>query len=1338
MVNGGTTPITTKRGPQMMLPMCFIFCTVHAALAHQSRPKPQELQEPPRRSPALQSSRNLASQPHTLEEVLAPLRTSGELAKITSLQLSQQNLEGPIPPWLGTLNNLREIHLRGCHLLGSIPPDLGNLTQLQVLDLSDNDLEGAIPATLGKLTSLVRLNLGSNRLTGSLPAELGNLQSVEELTLGDNFLSGSIPSCLWRASALRRLDLGGNLLSGEIPPGFESMKLESLWLSTNQISGPIPEGLWYLTSLKNVMMSNNHLSGEIPAAIGQLFQLEVLLLSNNQLSGRIPTEIRYLPLRGLDLASNNLEGEIPPELGEVTSLENLYLANNALSGPIPGALGNLRALRNLELGNNSLKGNVSDTLWQIPTLVYVSLDSNQLGPDVGNFTLSGASMNELRFSNNFFAGELPADLSPMAALHHFHIEGNPFLTGAFPATAGCSIINTITASGCSFTSVAPQGATLQHFDLTGNQLTSLPESIRALTQLEVLKLESNRIRSWPLSGVATAECSGELEAPRFNWYQLRQLTISNNPLQLDAQHFLDSLGYLDVLLQLEAANCSLQGQIRNLNLNAEAPERCKAGEKGDGGFESLELLDLSSNQITDVTACPPERLEQAIFRDNHLRSLSSCWLLPGDSVKVISLEQNPRLHVPVVQNGSCDAWTVGLVADPISFKPVDGTNSECTSLCPQKGDRTIRADGWTLDSNATCRCSPGSAGRGIDCTPCPKNTYSVLSGSVAACYPCGRFQITWKAGSAGPFTCVCDKGLTPLMIGGQLHCRCDDDQYLTETGACVQCPALTATHPDDTSIGPYACHLKRTSGVMVVQAGIILLLALALYTLPLAFGLPPSIITDASLVDHKVTLTTSLPHLLMQRLHGPVPVELRVTGHPGLDRADLSAWRVSSSELWLFDRHGKVLQTPMNTSMGYLRVRFPHSLLRCGWGFVPASAVTLLCLSSAVYLMRISRLPPTGIAAETSFGGALALLLHTVLWHFGCRTPLALQQHSFRQMLLQGNPRPVMCPPGPGRAISAKQLTTFYEFFRAFLVNGRDMYYVSENIMKPLTAPFRLSYSELAGPQEVTWFVSHYWGHPFQQFVSAVLQHAQSLDMWEKQNYWICSFSNNQWALHLELGGSDWTRSSFYQALSSPGCKATLMVLDKEALPLTRAWCLFEVLHTMLLAGQRDQFEGLLLGTETGVLNAGSGSMDAAMGLAEQLSVLDVQDAKATSADDLAMIHGLVQSMDGGFDAVNSFVRSAIHEALEVMYKSFSENVGSVMKTLADSSDLDLVRKATSKSVSLSRSFSSSDELAGSFQSSSKKTRKPRLPFVWIATMVIFSLLTAGMVAAVVTYGQWD
>lgn len=232
------------------------------------------------------------------------------------------------------------------------------------------------------------------------------------------------------------------------------------------------------------------------------------------------------------------------------------------------------------------------------------------------------------------------------------------------------------------------------------------------------------------------------------------------------------------------------------------------------------------------------------------------------------------------------------------------------------------------------------------------------------------------------------------------------------------------------------------------------------------------------------------------------------------------------------------------------------------------------------------------------------------------------------------------------------------------------MYYICPNIIKPLTKAAQLSYAELVGCYELQWFVSHFWGMQFRHFVASLQQHAQAAGAdWQSQRYWVCTFANNQWSVEEELG-SGCEQSSFYLALRSPSCRGTAMVLDEQAWPLTRSWCLFELTQTMLLTDhQRGRFDGLALCTSTGPLGAG-GSVDVALGLARRLSALKLEDASASSAEDKQMIDDKVLGMPGGFPAVNQYIRAEMRDALLRVCDAFKSDLQEVVKALDQSSPL--------------------------------------------------------------------
>ena len=251
----------------------------------------------------------------------------GSLANLTSLDLGSNNLSGPIPSELGQLANLRTLQLASNNLSGPIPPQLGNLANLETLELYLTQLSGSIPPELGNLTNLSRLQLFGNLHVGQIPPELGNLANLRVLALASNSLTGPIPSELGNLANLRRLALSSSGLSGPIPPELGRLaRLENLRLARNDLTGSIPSELGNLASLTELDLFRNNLSGPIPPELGNLVNLTQINLFNNALSGSIPVTLgRLVNVRGFRLSDNGLTGPIPPELGGLSSVETLWL-----------------------------------------------------------------------------------------------------------------------------------------------------------------------------------------------------------------------------------------------------------------------------------------------------------------------------------------------------------------------------------------------------------------------------------------------------------------------------------------------------------------------------------------------------------------------------------------------------------------------------------------------------------------------------------------------------------------------------------------------------------------------------------------------------------------------------------------------------------------------------------------------------------------------------------------------------------------------------------------------------------------------------------------------------
>ncbi len=145
--------------------------------------------------------------------------------RVTWLNLQGYDLDGLIPPELGSLASLRVLYLQRNALSGPIPPELGNLASLEGLLLYDNALDGPIPAELGDLAGLQVLSLSGNALSGPIPPELGSLAGLERLSLSGNDLSGEVPPELGNLAALERLHLNGKAaLEGALPAALTGMR----------------------------------------------------------------------------------------------------------------------------------------------------------------------------------------------------------------------------------------------------------------------------------------------------------------------------------------------------------------------------------------------------------------------------------------------------------------------------------------------------------------------------------------------------------------------------------------------------------------------------------------------------------------------------------------------------------------------------------------------------------------------------------------------------------------------------------------------------------------------------------------------------------------------------------------------------------------------------------------------------------------------------------------------------------------------------------------------------------------------------------------------------------
>ncbi|XP_057987350.1 probable LRR receptor-like serine/threonine-protein kinase At3g47570 isoform X2 [Hevea brasiliensis] len=187
------------------------------------------------------------------------------LSLLSSLNMGFNNFKGNIPARLGSCRNLIRLRLSHNSLSGSIPREVIGLKSLSILlDLSGNELTGPIPSEIGLLQNLAQLDLSDNRLSGMIPSTIGKCSNLEQLRLEGNSFDGDIPQVLFALQGLQELDISRNNFSGGIPDSLTQLDgLKHLNLSFNQLHGMVPKRGIFLNASAVSLMGNNDLCGGI-------------------------------------------------------------------------------------------------------------------------------------------------------------------------------------------------------------------------------------------------------------------------------------------------------------------------------------------------------------------------------------------------------------------------------------------------------------------------------------------------------------------------------------------------------------------------------------------------------------------------------------------------------------------------------------------------------------------------------------------------------------------------------------------------------------------------------------------------------------------------------------------------------------------------------------------------------------------------------------------------------------------------------------------------------------------------------------------------------------------
>lgn len=253
--------------------------------------------------------------------------------------MNDNNLKGSIPPEIGRLKYVKELHLEGNAITGTLPTEIGQMSSLEVLAIDSKLLMGTLPSEVGRLTHLKRLELGHNSFHGTIPETVYDCVKLQILHLNNNLLTGTISTQISKLNMLQRgertqvleflwyythilyflvspVHLNDNAFQGKIPSDLGNLRsLKELWLGSNRMTGNFPSELGEAGSVELIALNENLLSGTLPDLFGKFTDLKIINLRNNLFSGAIPTSIFSGKIEhAVILDGNNFEGSVPEHI----------------------------------------------------------------------------------------------------------------------------------------------------------------------------------------------------------------------------------------------------------------------------------------------------------------------------------------------------------------------------------------------------------------------------------------------------------------------------------------------------------------------------------------------------------------------------------------------------------------------------------------------------------------------------------------------------------------------------------------------------------------------------------------------------------------------------------------------------------------------------------------------------------------------------------------------------------------------------------------------------------------------------------------------------------------
>jgi Leucine-rich repeat (LRR) protein len=459
------------------------------------------------------------------------------LTSLTTLDLSSNSFESPVPSWLSNLTSVSYLDLsmndgygetgdgfngfskgfwsnseeKMCHLrhldlsLVNITGDITDFVRkiscswkiIEVLSLANNNLHGNLQADwLTEMSRLTHLDVRQNSIAGVLPHEIVNLSKLNYLDLSSTNLKGIVShNLLDSLTQLQVLDLSFSMLKIELNHHWvPKFQLTALALQSCNIGPMFPSWLKYQRQISYLNLQNSNINDDLPSWFWRPSYV-LIDLSYNNLHGQLPQDQQSPNLEVLILSSTNLRGPIKSLPHNLFVLD---ISSNKFSGTL-AAVSNLSQLGSMSVRDNLFSGEIPPSICEIVYLVTLDLSMNKFSGTIPNCVSKLNYLEILDISFNNLSGAIPNSIGSMISLYSLVLHGN-ILTEELPVDLkNCEQLEFLDLGDNKLIGKVPTwiGVSLRrlaYLQLRENNFSgNIPSELAQLPNLQVLDIASNNL-----------------------------------------------------------------------------------------------------------------------------------------------------------------------------------------------------------------------------------------------------------------------------------------------------------------------------------------------------------------------------------------------------------------------------------------------------------------------------------------------------------------------------------------------------------------------------------------------------------------------------------------------------------------------------------------------------------------------------------------------------------------------------------------------------------------------------------------------------------------------------